>query len=844
MSCFYVSTIKKYFFSPVNSNKMKIVKFLTSLLLTVGIIFALNTSVVYEGKPIPAFGQLLNPFNGFWQNGEPPTPLNFEALSDTSLINNVKVVYDDRRVPHIFAQNDNDAHWVQGYVTARDRLWQMDFVTRSTSGRLSEILGEKYLEYDQKKRRKGMVFAAENTIKGWKKDSIHFQLLEAYTAGVNAYINSLKSKDIPVEFKLLGYQPEEWTTLKTALFSKAMGESLAGRYSDLKATNTLAKFGPNAFRFLYPEKFPDDLPIVPKEIEYNFEKLPTEDIAAPELENTSNQTLSYHELAMPDNNLGSNNWAVARGKTAESKPILAGDPHLQLTLPSIWYEIHIHTPTSNAYGVSLPGIPSVVIGFNEDIAWSQTNVGHDVADLYTITWEDSTRQKYLLDGNYVAAKKVVEKYTLKKNNLPFGLGTEEIEDTVRYTHWGPVIYESTDFSEKDLALRWLVHDEPSANELTVFSKLNKAKNYEEFANAIKGYNSPAQNFAFASKTGAIALKVQGKHPLKSAGQGRFIQNGSSTKNAWKGFIPETHNPTVYNPHWGYISSANQRSTAANYPYYYNRESFEAYRGRILQRKLFKAKDITVEDMKALQNNSYSMKAELALPIFLSRIKPETLNDGEKAFLELITKWDYHYSKEQLEPLYFNTWFKEFYKMTWDEIGEDEAADNLLYPTEWRTCFILRDVPETNYFDIKATPEKETAWDIIELSFKSAVQKVLTEIIERPDLNWSNHRNTTIAHLGRIPSFSTKNVYTDGHQNTLNAVRSYAGPSWRMVVELGEETKASVVYPGGQSGNPGSLYYDNFIDTWAAGEYYEAQFVQSPAEIKGDLVITQAFTPAN
>lgn len=822
---------------------MRIVKFLTSLLMTIGIVFALNTSIVYEGKPLPAFGKLMNPFDGFWQNGEPPTPLPLLALSDTSLIDAVKVVYDDRRVPHVFAQNANDAHWVQGYITAKDRLWQMDFVTRSTSGRLAEILGNKYLDYDQKKRRKGMVYAAENTIKGWKKDSANYKLLLAYTAGVNAYISSLQTKDIPVEFKLLDYQPEEWTTLKTALFTKAMGESLAGRYSDLKATNTLAKFGPNAFKFLYPEKFPDDLPIIPKEINYDFDKLPTDQIAVPNQEELPVQTLSYHELDMPDNNLGSNNWAVARGKTANSKPILAGDPHLQLTLPSIWYEIQIHTPFSNAYGVSLPGVPGVVIGFNESIAWSQTNVGHDVADLYSIIWKDSTRQEYLLDSAYVRAEKVVEEYMVKDMKLPFGFGTKEMIDTVRYTHWGPVVYESADFSEKDLALRWLVHDEPAASELAVFSKLNKAQNYEEYADAIKGYNSPAQNFAFASKTGAIALKVQGKYPLKSEGQGRFIQDGSSTKNAWEGFIPEEHNPTVYNPHWGYISSANQRSTADNYPYYYNRESFEAYRGRILQRELFKAKDITVEDMKTLQNNSYSMKAEIAMPIFLSRIKPETLNDGEKAVLELITKWDYHYRREQLEPLYFDTWFKEFYRMTWDEISEENKDSKLLYPTEWRTCFILRDVPETNYFDIKATPEKETAWDIIELSFRSAVQKILTEIVERPDLNWSNHRNTTIAHLGQIPSFSTKNVYMDGHMNTLNAVRSYAGPSWRMVVELGEETKASVVYPGGQSGNPGSLYYDNFIDTWAEGKYYEAQFVKTSEEITGDLLMTQEFSSA-
>lgn len=789
-------------------------------------------------------GKLLNPFDGFWQNVEAPTPVPLPLLKD-SLLETAQVIYDDRRVPHIFAQNAHDANWIQGYITAKDRLWQMDFVTRSTSGRLSEILGEKFLDYDRKKRRKGMVYAAKNTIEGWKKDPKNFALLEAYVKGVNAYINSLSRKEYPLEFKLLNYEPEPWTSLKTALFMKAMGESLAGRYSDLKATNTLAKLGPKAFRFLFPETFPDDLPIIPKEVNYNFEPMGTEEpIAAPSTATATDEVLSYQELPMPDPHYGSNNWAVARGKTANAKPILAGDPHLRLTLPSIWYEIQIHTPESNAYGVSLPGIPSVIIGFNESIAWSQTNVGQDVADLYTITWEDSTRQRYLLDSQFVAAEKVIERYAVKSPSMLLGGGQKEVVDTVRYTHWGPVIYESPDFSEKDLALRWLIHDAPEATELNVFPKLNQAQNFAGYADAIKEYNAPAQNFAFASKTGAIGLKVQGKFPLKKQGQGRFIQDGSRTANNWSGFIPEAHNPMVYNPHWGYIASANQRSTAENYPYYYNKESFEAYRGRTLNRALFKADSITVEDMKALQNNDYSMKAELAMPIFLSRIRPETLNDGEKAVLELIKKWDYHYDREKLEPLYFELWFEEFYKMTWDELSEAEEGDKLLRPTEWRTCFILRDVPETNYFDIKATPEKETAWNIIELAFRKSIQRVLATILERPDLNWSNYRNTTIGHLANIPSFSTQNVYTDGHKNTLNAVRSYAGPSWRMVVELGEETKASVVYPGGQSGNPGSFFYDNFVDTWAEGEYYEAQFVQTPEAIQGAMVVSQSFAPLN
>ena len=810
---------------------MNPLKFFSSLIFTIGLVVLLNNNWLTSTSLLPAFGKLLNPFTGFWQNAEvSPENLPVPKINSDQLQAPVQVVYDHRLVPHIFAQNAADAMFAQAYVTAQHRLWQMDFSTRAAAGRLSEILGERAIQFDKDKRKKGLVFAAENTLEAWKKFPETYQLLEKYVAGINAYIESLSPKDYPIEFKILNYAPEKWSPLRTALLAKSMAETLASRALDISASNALELLGREQFDFVYPSRFPEQSPIIPDEVEWDFMSKRLSDSLL--LGQALPQTGDLPFENMPEN-LGSNNWAVGKEKSATGHPILCGDPHLRMTLPAIWYENQIHTPDYNVYGVSIPGLPGIPIGFNEHIAWSMTNVGHDISDFYTISWKDSSRQAYLLDGQYLPVTKKVEVYKIKTNTT-----VQEVVDTVRYTKWGPVYIQTKD--GKDAALRWVVHDGLDDNLVGVSQKLNKAKNYADYRKAIKNFNTPAQNIVFAAKNGDIGMTVQGIFPHKRKEQGRFLLDGSTSKNAWVGTIPKVHNPAVKNPSLGYVASANQHSTNESYPYFYHSENFEAYRGRYLNRQLESQEKFSIKEMEALQNDAYSLKAAEALPLLLQQLEGLELDEKSIQFQQTLKDWNFEYQRDEVAPILFEIWFNHFYENTWDELLKQTKYDKVLRPKAWRTIFMLRDSIPSAFFDIQATPTKETGKEIARLAFQNMVQQADSLLNDKPQLNWANYQQTSIHHLARIPAFSRKNIYTSGTRKALNAVSEQHGPSWRMIVELGEPVQAKVVYPGGQSGNPASPFYDNFIDTWAAGKYYNALFLKEPDEKKEQILYRQTF----
>ncbi len=799
---------------------IRFIKFLIALLITGGLVYVLNNPIKTSSKTIPAIGPLINPFSGFWQNAEAKGTLPIAEISSTHLKGEVTVQYDDRLVPHIFADDISDALYAQGYITASHRLFQMDISTRAASGRVSEVVGERALKNDMLKRRKGMLFAAENAVEAWK-DNEDYPLLLSYCQGVNDYIRSLDVKDYPLEYKILGFEPEEWTPLKTALFVKSMAESLAGRHSDVEATNSLVHFGEEKFNFLYPTYFEEQSPIIPESVKWNF---PVTQIEDDTTDNDVISTFNYEYYNRPHAGNGSNNWAVAGSKTKSGNPILCGDPHLGLSLPSIWYEMQIKTPEMNAYGVTLPGVPFVIIGFNDHIAWTQTNVGHDISELYNIKWKDESKMEYLLDGEYKKVDLKIEEYQVKGKGL--------VKDTVRYTVWGPLRYESDTEMDKDLAYQWLAHQASTKSEITTFYELNKAKNYDEYYQALQTYNVPAQNYAFASKEGDVAIRVTGQFPLLEENQGRFVRDGSKSSSGWKGFIPKDHIPIVKNPSRGYISSANQHSTAPNYPYRYHREKFEAFRGRTANLFLDTMNNITIDDMKALQNSNYDLKAAEALPLMLMHLDSAIIKENSD-IIKMMESWNCYADADSKATTLFNAWFSQIHNLIWDEINNSELP--LLPASTIRTIHLMRDTPESEFFDITKTPETENIKSIVSSAFKNAMDKFEGEIPA-----WKDYQKPSIISLIRQPAFSRLNLNTGGVESALNSIKPAHGPSWRQIIELGDEMKAYVAYPGGQSGNPGSVYYDNFVDTWTAGKYYEAVFMKSPQDAERFIISTQVF----
>jgi penicillin amidase len=790
-------------------------RFLISTVACIGLVWALNSPLSVGSTTLPPLGKFLSPSHGFWVNAEKDKYLN-TALRLNGVEGDIEIVFDNRLVPHIFASNDRDLYFAQGYVTAMHRLWQLDITVRASAGRVSEIMGESGLNFDKNQRWRGMTFGAENTLNSWKKDAESMSMMEAYSAGINEYIGRLKPRDYPLEFKLMNYRPEDWSVYKSALFVKSMCTVLNSNDYDLEFSTLLKVLGQKQFDFLFPEFNPDSDPIIPPGTTWDFEPLVAEGGASTTFPGSNG--IGEVNGSVDDYYVGSNNWAVSGSKTASGNPILCNDPHLNLTLPSIWYEIHLNSPTQNCYGVSFPGMPFVMSGFNEDAAWGVTNVGQDVLDWYTIDWANDEKTKYNLDGN-------VEDVAYRYESFDV-LNGKTVHDTVLYTKWGPVMPEGT---HKGLAMRWISHDGAPFSDAMTFRALNKAKNVHDFLAALDQYHAPAQNFVFADNKNNIALRIGGTLPLRAEGQGRFVGDGSKSANGWTRNLPPSHNPVTINPERGFVSSANQRTTDDAYPYYYTGgKYFEDYRGNTLNRYLASMDHITRNDMQQLQQSAFSLKAEQILPALLAALPEASLNTEQKAVAGKLKEWDYIYENSQVEPIYFELFYKKFYFNTWDEF--DQFSDTVAYtmPDSWKLIDLALNSPDAIEFDIVTTDERETFHDIALKSFQEAVAEYAS--LENDKSSWGAYHPTTIGHLARIPGLSVTLDDLSGHPDALNAIRSSGGPSWRMIVELNDPVVAHVVYPGGQSGNPGSRHYDDLIDDWANGRYFQVQFTKTPNEV--------------
>lgn len=801
---------------------MKYFKLIFSFVLTIGIFYGLNTKF----GTIPPVGKFLNPYSGVWQN-ETDEAISGE-IEIPELKEKVTVHYDAQLIPHVFAQNELDLYRAQGYITAKHRLWQMEFQTYASAGRLSELIGEKALNYDRQERRRGMVYGAEQSLKKMSKDANTMAIVEAYSDGVNSYINQLNPNNYPVEYKLLDYKPEAWTPKKTALLLMYMTKMLAGGDEDMENTNALRLFGKERFDLLFPDFFDITDPIIPKETDWSY-------IDVPQTKNPNTEPVldSIAEtIDKPDPNYGSNNWAISDKKSTTGNAILANDPHLGLNLPSIWFVMQLSTPNHNAFGATLPGALAVISGFNQHIAWGETNATRDVIDWYKIEFNDD-RTKYKFDNQWKDVSIRVEDIKIK--------GQTAYKDSVLYTHHGPVVYDKNFKSDQELAgyaMQWTGHI-PSNGQKT-FTEMNKAKNYDDYVTALKNWVAPAQNFVFASTSGDVAIWVQGLFPNKWEGQGKFIMDGSKSRNDWQSFIPQQFNAHVKNPKRGFVSSANQTPVDENYPYFVFNDGFETYRNRVIN-DFFNSKDkFSVQDFKDLHNNNYNLKASELMPYMLENMNTSNLTKEEKEIYDIALNWNYNNDMTEIGPSIWSAWWPILNTMVWDEFDvEDTAIES---PFTYQTIYLLKNNGEDAFMDIMDTPEIETAKDLFNLSFSKAVTKLKDWKEKNGDLNWVNYKGTFAGHLLQaLPAFSRFDIPIGGGKNIVNATSKNWGPSWRMIVEMTSPPTALGIYPGGQSGNPGSKYYDNFIDDWAAGKYHSLNFLQNNTATEA-IIGTQTLTP--
>ena len=789
---------------------MKYIYFIISVVATLLLTLFLNGNI-WQSDALPPIGKLLNPFSGIWQNGEPLVSDNM-SLSSNSIDDEIEIILDEREVPHIYTSTLSDALFAQGYMLGKHRYFQMDMMSRASSGRVAEVAGPSRLSYDVGQRRKGMMHAVQQAEMGWKKFPESYALIESYVRGVNKAIDEMSPADYPLEYKLLNVEPEPWSITKTIMIVKMMANDLAGRGSDIPATNMLEILGNDLFFSLYDEHEDNETPVIPSEY---YPDIPS--MRADTNWSAINRDVYYKtDFKEPIKGIGSNNWAIAGSKTKSGNPIFANDPHLSLSLPSIWYETHIQYDDVNAYGVTIPGMPGLMMGWNDHIAWGETNVSQDIKDYYEIEWTDDTKSHYIIDGNPTPTKIVVEQYKVK--------GGEDYLDTMRYTIHGPVVYESPN-GDKDLAVRWLSHDEPKTPEMMTFINGFSAKTYDEYLKATEVFITPAQNFLAASKHGDIGLRVNGLFPKKSSQDGRFVKKGNSSDNLWKDYIPREENPQMRNPERGWIASSNQVSTDENYPYYFNGR-FEHYRNRTIDSLLTNMDDITPKQMMEMQQNSHGDKAKDLLPYLLKNKNFNEENENAADIHSDLYEWKYNYEPDLEAPTYFEQWYRNIYRNTWDELYAHSDTMQILYPTSWKTIDYILNDPENDFFDIQVTPQIETASDIIRMSFLEMQESMEQRTKEGKSNKWNDFSPMHIWHLLRVPALSQKNVLHTGCGDAINASRNNFGPSWRMVVDLKDKPIGYGVYPGGQSGNPLSNQYDNNIEMWEQGEYHKIDIYKS------------------
>lgn len=804
---------------------MRILPFSISLIVTVIVIILLSVQL----GPLPPLGRFLSPQHGLWVNAEPVKKDFSGDFNFPELNTKVEVYLDDRLVPHIFAKNDQDAYFVQGFLHAKFRLWQMEFQTHVAAGRLSEILGrganDAILTNDRQMRRLGMVSSAEKTVAEFEKNSLTKAMANAYTAGVNAYLSRLTKSSLPIEYKLLNYQPEKWTNLKTALLLKYMSYDLTGHENDFERTNAKAVFSKADYNLIYPTRHDSLEPVIPRGTFFDYPGItPVMPVSADSLYFQWKDSMISIASQKPDKDNGSNNWAVDGTKSKSGRPILCDDMHLTLSLPSIWYEMHISTPRANVYGVTLPGAPTVIVGFNDYCSWGLTNAARDVKDYYELQFKDDTRKEYLFNGTWQNADHRIEQIKIK--------GGDVVKDTVVYTGFGPVEYDksftgsSRVKNEKNYAVRWTAHD--VSNDFMCFYQLNGAKGYDDYEAALKYHSNPGQNFVFASKAGDIAIRQQGLFPAKWDKQGDFVMPGIDTSYQWQAMIPQSENPHIKNPGRGFVSSANQVPVDSTYPYFIG-GSYDVYRGYIINRYLGQLTGITPEDMQRVQTDNYNVFAEMARPVLLKNIDENQLNTEEKNYLTIFSQWNLRNDPAEKGPAIFINWYDSLEAEVW---SDEFARINGVFDSPDEATLLealLRD-SAFKFIDNITTDGVESLKDVVTIAFKKAVP-----VFRRADQNnvlaWANYKNTGIRHLLRLLPLSQLHINVGGGVHIINATKQFHGPSWRMIVHLTDNVEAYGVFPGGQNGNPGSKYYDNFIDTWAQGKYNSLWFMKQ--EQRGD-----------
>ena len=738
------------------------------------------------------------------------------------LTGKVEIFRDKFGIPFIFSQNDYDAAYALGYVHAQERLFQMDVLRRAGEGRLSEIFGTKTIMYDEMFLTLGIGRVAKEILK--QLDPKTKSVLEAYTKGVNAYINEYNGK-YPFEFDILQYNPYPWKPEHSLVIGKLMAWELdMSWWVDVVFANLINKFGESKVKEITPD-YPENAPtIIPPEFK-NYPKIST---AFMEINKSFKKFLQFEGT-----HIGSNNWVISGKKSVTGKPIIANDPHLAFQAPAKWYIAVIKGNEWIAEGVTLPGLPAIVIGKNRNISWTVTNVMADDADFY-IEHLDSTGKKYLVNGIWKDLN--ISDYTILVKD------SSDINFRVRETYRGPIIsdihmlnkeYPVGKYEQADLSMHWTGSE--VSNELKSFYLIDCAKNWNDFKDAVKYFWSPGQNFVYGDKDGNIGYICGVKLPIRASANHSFVYDGSTTANDWKGYVSYSEMPAMYNPPENYIASANNK-VVKNFPYYISNFWEPPSRIERITELLNLKQKYSIKDFMKYQMDITSPYAKEILPYVISAFKDINIKDNNlKLALELFSEWNFSMGKFSQVPSIFNVFLYHLMR----NIFEDEMGKNLfeqyvfIANVPYKTVTKLLKENNSPWFDNVTTGKIETRDDIIRESLSDALTYLENRYgTDAADWQWGELHKLINKHIlhGALPIldrfFDVGPFYVGGDGTTLfNTEYSFNDPyettlgqSMRYLFDFSVPNEFYIILPTGQSGNILSDHYKDMSDMWLTGGY--------------------------
>ena len=766
---------------------------LAALIVSAAVLYA-----AFAGAgPLPALGPAFNPATGAWTMAA-DAAITSQTLRLAGLQQPVKVTMEADGTAHIVAQTDHDLFLATGYVHARFRLFQMDLERRQGEGRLSEVLGKAALDSDRFELQLGLIRTAQ--LEWTAASSRSREALLAYSQGVNDRITEAEAAhQLPAMFTLLGYQPKPWTPIDSAIVKGDLTQTLSFNDTPLMMALLDKSLGPDLMAQWFPILPPnpqspyDPGPYAPHAtpapIAAMSQVTDAEAIAASDV----HQRLAALPAGLVATGGASNNWAVAGSRSASGGALLAGDPHLHLTLPSVWFQLSIDSPGYHVSGVSFPGAPVIPIGHNQHIAWSETDAQNQETFFY-LEHEDSAHPgQYLWNGSW-------QKYKTVSYDIPvLGGATDHL--TVKLSVHGPVITERGQTTSV-----WWTGNIPS-QDLDVLLGIGQASTYQEFRDALRGWYSPTHNFVYADDKGNIGLISAGYYPQINGGEPWLPMPGTGEYDV-TGTIPYDDIPQVYNPPDGIIWSANQRQVTADYPYYIGTASnwFDpGYRANEIHRVLSQGGKLSAADMMALQTDTRDYLASDIVPILEQAIPASAEKD-------ILATWDYRMEIDSpAATIWWNFW-QSYLAQTFD-------------PT-WKSMGVKVARSEVNdalgqYLEASTIGDPAKASGAMSLAFGATISNLTKQLGSDPSTwTWGKVHQRVIQNLAQVTGLDYGPRPDRGDANTPLAAPDFPsahGPSWRMVVDWGAGTFQGI-YPGGQSENPASAWYDNRVDTWFKGNY--------------------------